>query len=509
MDILNELINLFGGSSPCITERISILEASFQTKGCCLPQRELIMSILIKFPSRDNVKLTLTNEVEGNLVYGNKIPSIEYDRVKAFYDFVEDTDEIKISIEITKEIVDDILSVYNFVKFTNFILNKSLLETLGLFDKLLRGRNTIYFELLNSQSFFLTNSMIFKSHELRPLDGINFSREERFNNCKQSSRFYNINELHLLPDDFDIIMNCNENPLANLFSQIKTILALVYIADSAYIDNNILSIQILGQRSLSKDISLVSKELPNNEEIFLIYKWIYTDGNTVDKTAIARNVLSLHCKYTDILCIDEKTFISMQSNFRLYQRNNVNQYIDIKNKLADYILQMVNLTSDLIIGLSDKMKNNFIAVVTFLFTVILVNVVSNAPLDNIFTKDITFLIDVILFGSFGYLFISSKEMEYKIHKIVQAYNAIKDNYKDLLDEADIRLIFKNDELLNNNISELRKKKKQYIRIWVGAIMIALIMFECISSEPFLSAMFLKLYKKLIYITTLLLNILKK
>lgn len=508
MNILNELINLFGEVSPCIIERVNIFEASFQTKGYCIPEQELVMSALAKFPIRDSVKLTLTNEIDDNLVYSNAIASVDPNSINTFYDFVDDTDNIKICIEITKKIVDDTLSVYDFQEFSNFILSKNLLEVLELFNKLFSGRNSICFELLNSQFFFSTNTMVFKSCEIKGVDRSTFLREGRFNSCKQSSRFYNINELHLLPDDFEVIMNCDDNPFTMLFNQIKTIMALVYIADSAYIDNNILSIQILGQRSLSKDISLVSKKLPINEELFNIYKWIYIDGNTADKTAIARNVMSLHCKYTDILCIDEKTFASIQSNFRLYQRNNVNQYIEIKNKLADYILQMVNSISDLIIGLSDKMKNNFIAVITFLFTVILINIVSSAPLDNIFTRDITFLIDLILFGSFGYLFISSKEMDYRTHKLIQAYYSIKDNYKDLLDESDIRLIFKNDELLNMNVDELYKKKQRYIILWITAIILFLILFEFISTDPFLTNLILKMYKTLSHLAELLINTLR-
>ncbi len=504
MDILNELINLFGTVTPCISERIGVLEVSFQTMGCNLPKEEQVIKILANFPFRDHVKLTLTNEVEANLVYDNHTQP-DPDSVNEFYSYVEEQDNIRVSLDITKKIDEDSLSIYNFVDFSRFLLSKNLIEVLDLFTKLLEHRNTIFFELYDWNEIFFTNSIVFKSSNSKKMNN-KFVREEQFNNCRQSSCFYNINDFYLIPDDFEIIMNCSNNPLEKLFNQVKTILSLIYISDSAFIDNKILSIQILGQRNLSKSIFLDSMDLSTNEELFRIYKWIYTDGNVVDKAAIARNVLSLHCKYTDIFSIDEKTFASMLSNFRLYQRNNVSQYIAVKNKLADYILEVANSTSDIIIGLSDKMKSNFIAVVSFLFTVVLVNIVSSAPLDNIFTKDITFLIDLILLGSFGYLFFSIKETNYKLQKIINGYNAIKENYKDLLDEQDIELIFNNDELINSNIREIKKKKDLYTKIWIVSILSALVLFELVSADPFISSLIVKLYKGFINAILLLKNI---
>lgn len=49
--------------------------------------------------------------------------------------------------------------------------------------------------------------------------------------------------------------------------------------------------------------------------------------------------------------------------------------------------------------LFNRFKNNVLAIFSFLLTVVLVNIVSQNPLDNIFTKDITALVELILLGS--------------------------------------------------------------------------------------------------------------
>lgn len=63
----------------------------------------------------------------------------------------------------------------------------------------------------------------------------------------------------------------------------------------------------------------------------------------------------------------------------------------------------------------DKFKTNLLAILGFLFSVILANIVSDQPLDNIFTKDITILSEIVLIASFGYLLlaINSQNMNYK------------------------------------------------------------------------------------------------
>ena len=66
----------------------------------------------------------------------------------------------------------------------------------------------------------------------------------------------------------------------------------------------------------------------------------------------------------------------------------------------------------------DKFKTNLLAILGFLFSVILANIVSDQPLDNIFTKDITILSEIVLIASFGYLFISYQQSKYELTKSI-------------------------------------------------------------------------------------------
>ena len=224
-------------------------------------------------------------------------------------------------------------------------------------------------------------------------------------------------------------------------------------------------------------------ELPDNKILYSIYNWIYTDGNPIDKAIIVRNVISLHCKYVSITEIDEKVMASIQSNYNLYLKENVKAYLELKNKVAEFISDTVSRTGEYATGLLDKFKSNIIAIFGFLFTVILANIVSNQPLDNLFTKEITIIVECVLLGSFVYLIICYCQSRYEIKKVWDSYEQLKLNYKDILTDEDLSEIFGNDEMLEKMKSSIRKSEKIYLSLWIIFLLGSIIVVESLSVCP--------------------------
>lgn len=79
-------------------------------------------------------------------------------------------------------------------------------------------------------------------------------------------------------------------------------------------------------------------------------------------------------------------------------------------------------------------------------------------MNNIFTKDITFLLETILVGSIGYLVISVLEMNYNLKKLERGYEDLKNNYTDILDANDILEIFNNDKTFKDNVKDVKKRE---------------------------------------------------
>ena len=55
-------------------------------------------------------------------------------------------------------------------------------------------------------------------------------------------------------------------------------------------------------------------------------------------------------------------------------------------------------------------SNNFVALVAFITTTMIANIVSDSPLDNIFSKDILWLLLFALLGSLIYCYLSNKKI---------------------------------------------------------------------------------------------------
>lgn len=479
MNVLKKLETIFHLNSFSVSERIKIVEGDFKVEYSSLPSFEELKSLLENVPTRDNFKLFMKSDSE-DVIRISSCDLLEQNKYDEFKELLDNDEVLSVSVSVEKAVENNRFSIYSFSSFTSDLLAVSTLEAMSSFSHLLEGIDYLTFELLDQNHFFSTNTMAF----LTPDGNVNrnsYSRTNRLNTCRDTAYFFNANEYKLLPEDFSFDINFENNPLTPLFEKITTILSLVYISSTATINDHNLKIQIAGQRSV--DFSYLIDNLEVNKELYKIYRWIYTDGSSIDKAIIARNIISLHCRYADLLDTDGKTFASIQSNFNLYLKNNVTQYLDVKNKLAEFICDVIAKTGDHATQLLSNLKSNLIAIFIFLFTVILTNIVSDQPLQNIFTRDITAILEMVLLGSFIYLFICVMETNYKLKKTRDSYTALKENYDSVLSEDELKEVFNDDKLINDTVKSVNRGKWAYIIVWGIFLLLLFVILEGMSSSP--------------------------
>lgn len=481
MNYENELRTIFSSANISFTERMKIVEAHFEISGKQLPPLDDIATFLSVLPMRDEGKISLKDECDRVIQITKQTDPIDLKYENLCNEIKEDI--IEVDVEITKSIFDGRFSVYNYDSFIKDIEELSLQNVMTAFSLLLSGQNQIWFEVFDKEDvFWATSTMVFSSEKTR-VDREPIDRTLLLDNCRSVSFFYNTSDLQILPDDFHLEIKNSEEVLNDVFKCIETILALIYISSSSYIGEKRLKLQISGQRSLEFNYTL--DNIGYNPEIFKIYHWIFTDGNVVDKAAIARNILCLHCKFSELREIDDKTFSSIQSNFNLYLKNNVNQYLELKNCVANYIAEVVTKTGEYTISLLGKLKTNLVTICGFLFTVILANIVSEQPLENIFTKDITVLCEIILLGSVVYMLISVFEIYYQRRKMKESYFYLKKNYEDIFSTEELNEIFGNDKMFNDAQNSVKKGIITFSIFWSVFIAVAFFIVEELSVAPVL------------------------
>lgn len=314
-----------------------------------------------------------------------------------------------------------------------------------------------------------------------------FDREQRLQDCREVSYFYNQDIYELLPDDFKIIVDYNDNPFTSTFQKIETILSLCMVTSNSSIWQDKLKVQIMGQRSV--DYTLKLNEIEGTPVLYKVYDWIYAGGNAMDKAILARNIICLHCKYEPLLKMDLKVLASIQSNYNLYLKENVSQYLELKNKVAEFISEIISKTGEYATEMLDKFKTNLMAIFVFLFTVIIANIVSDQPLNNIFTRDITMILELVLAGSLVYLIISYLQSKYQMSRVYDSYDKLKESYRNILTDDDIQECFHNDQLITDMKDTIRKSQIRYSMLWFGFLILLLVCLEKVSESPIIISLF--------------------
>ena len=264
-----------------------------------------------------------------------------------------------------------------------------------------------------------------------------------------------MDKYELLPDDF-IIQGINKagGELIPLFGKIATVLSLLYVVSSSTINSEGIDLQISGQRTVHNSLNF--ENIDKNRKWISMYNWIYDGGNSTDKMLIANSVMSLYCKYDNFLNPDSVMFDAIKTNYRLYLRNNVSQYLDMKRDISKFIQEVISQVGNYALSVFSKFKSNLIAMAGFLFTVVLVQIGSERGFEDVFTKDAIRLFEAFLLGSVIYLATCLYESLFQVSMAERGYTELKDNYSDVLSQIELKEAFKNDELFNEYKKTARK-----------------------------------------------------
>ena len=451
------------------------LECSFD-KEHAIEYSEWINTIR-DISDRDKIKIYLVSEGEDTLHLDENME----DEYIQFLDSLDDDEIVDVNLTIDKKIVNGYLSIYCFEKFAEDINSLPIDKALNVFSGFMKeAGNVMVFELFDCRDIFYTKTMFFLTAGSRTLSST-FDRTKRLSECRENAYFYNQDNYELLPDDFKIEVGYEGNPLGELFLKLETILASCLLASNSFIQDGNLKLQIMGQRSVEYNDAL--ENIQGNNNLYKIYDWMYSGGNIIDKAIIARNIICLHCKYEVLLNIGSEVMSSIQTNYNLYLKDNVTQYLELKNKVAEFISDIVSRTGEYATEMLDKFKANLLAIFGFLFSVILANIVSDQPLDNIFTRDITIISEIVLGASFVYLFISYLQSKCELQKVYDSYDKLKDSYREVLTEEDIRECFQNDTIKTEMEEEINKSIRRYLVAWGVFLVILLIAVEYMSNAP--------------------------
>lgn len=434
---------------------------------------------------KDLIKITIRTDEETPICFSNR--ENVCDSLKELKNIIEiyDQSEYETEVTIIKEKVDNTISIYDLQVFIHWLSEKNLYTQLVLFSKLINQDNAVIkFSCIGLNEIYSTSSILFLPSTLQSNCINEINRSKLIEDIRRQSYCIQSGELTVVPQDFSLKTygKSSDEALIIILNRMKIALSLCAISDFSSFTENNLFIRINGYKTIEETISFDKMNYMFNQTIYEIYEWVYSKGGNIsDKLQLAKNIISLHCKYSSIINLDGRTMSSISANYELYLRKNVEQYLQTKKDYTLFITEIMGKIEELSDELLGNMKKNIGAGLTFVVGLIFTNSFSSNKFVDIFTEDITYITSVVLLASFIYAIFSIIDSVSKYFRAVEKVTAIEKSYEDILDKEEIQ------EIVSNKIN-LRGTKKRFRKwtiaigfVWIMLIIIAFSLLDYLST----------------------------
>lgn len=427
-----------------------------------------LLETLDSISERDGFELTI--EANGNNI--SVLKGFSKTNLKAFFDD-NSSDFFDIELIITKSISSKRLSIYCLDFFEEFIAGLSLIDLLKNVEKVFN--ETLCFEVFHDVSGFGSSTIKFCSYKkLEELNGY----EERSKKLEALSEYSNlIDNTTCFPIDFYMQKSSDQfQSINNSFSNLSKALSLSVLANSFKIDeNNRVSYKVNGYKAIEVSNKKIEDLNYENSLLIKIFNWVIDSGQCGDKLGLIRNIFSLHITNEGLVDINNKTWNAIQSNYEIYLKNNIQQYIEIKNKLTDFIFEYNTKVYDLSDQFLSSFRSNLAAIFGFIISIVIINGVKGTGIRLIFSNEYILLVIAIAILSLIWMFFVKKDMSDRaLNSEKNVKSVLTRNYQNVLIEDEIDSYIT--PALNESKKYLKAQSKKYVCLWTIILVLFVIVF---------------------------------
>ena len=72
----------------------------------------------------------------------------------------------------------------------------------------------------------------------------------------------------------------------------------------------------------------------DSELLYKLMSWSFEGGSCADKIGLLRNILSIHLDGSGNIKFDNEVWDTVRSNYQIYLKGNIQDYLDVKNKIG-------------------------------------------------------------------------------------------------------------------------------------------------------------------------------
>ena len=396
------------------------------------------------------------------------------------YDGIDKDDSRKIVLKIAKTSRNDRVSIYDKEVFLDYLNGLTLNQIFHTLNERIETYNRI-FEIQGDFDNIVAGNVAFVSKDFVPT--LHSPIADKQSVILKANQFCccEIIKSSLIPSDLFVVANQGDGDYVKLLNKLTILYAVCFIFDYVKCPNTLFDYKLNGFKSFSDSIEsttigTVDIATLSAHQYYEIFLWVYTGGNTLDKLVIARNIISLNLTDCKKLSISDKTIDAIISNYRIYEKENVKQYISIRNdiskQLRDYQKEVIKTVDEF----DGDFKKVFFTFLTFIFTTTLIRILSkNINTTTLIPDEIIYLLLLYSILSLCYFFYARYVLDEKIKLIDDQYTKTRNFYNEVLSDKEQSDLF--DDVRNNEGSYQafqKERKTKYKQLWLWGVIIVVI-----------------------------------
>jgi hypothetical protein len=361
-----------------------------------------------------------------------------------------------------------VFSLNAFVKYLNGLNYKELLVLLWS-----KFKPNLYLAFELAEDFateFGTGSIFFLKGRKHPSTEetatLQSLRNDRFNSIRNVCHFENAAECQFIPDDFKLTHsdNCPDS-VTDMLEKLCGITSIISLFDISRLVDVGIEYKLNGYKSISGTLMARNLHQGSMSEYYKIYNWCYGGGNLSDKIGLTRNLVSIHLVSSDTLELRGNPFDSVRSAFDLYLKQNIKQYIELRGKISDQLVDQTNKATKIAEEFAGSYKKSILAVVSFFASMIIAKIFSTKELHGTFTKEASIIAFAFLAISVAYFILSYVEFNKEKERFIRNYQNLQSRFTDLLVQEDIQRILDGDKVHNDDLAYMNSKIKRFSWLW--------------------------------------------
>lgn len=456
----------------CDTYEITI---DLGTLNC--PSIDELSGFISQIPERDDVFLSF---IDYDIDYKRSRNADVSEFLQSVNSELQQKDNLKLRFIITKDSHSSCRSVYESDLFETYLKSKDFLTFLNIISsRIVRGELTFEYQEKDIPIVY-SSSICFRRK------GINsrFRAKEpeiRLLRLQKSRELchWNRERVNILAEDM-LFEQEDDNwhfELVDLLNRYCLVFVWMHLVDFVQFKSDHVEMILNGLKSYSMDIpieGILQKDydVACIKSMIDIYQWCYSFGDIQDKIMIIRNILSINI-VPDRLGIDVSSYHAILSNFKIFQKENVQQYLSMRNALSDLLIKLQGQINKLADDYLGEFKKNIVAFFSFIVPTIIVRAMSKGNMLEWFSTGIIFMIVVSVFLSYVYYRFSRREYHKRSDMIKRQFELVKERYDDVLSEGEEKMIFSmsSEDDIESYSSFLKEREDCISVIWTGSLAI--------------------------------------